>query len=59
VCEKVSRYRSSQLVGAVGGQRVSDLVGELEHGVRAQAAVQVVVQGHLGCAGDDLEGCHG
>ena len=39
---------------AVGGRQpgIADRVGELEHGRRAQATVEVVVQKHLGGAAD-------
>src|SRR5699024_2477844 len=46
-----------QLLDApVDGQLVADLVGELEDGLRTDAAVEVVVQQRLGQAGDDLAG---
>jgi hypothetical protein len=45
----------AQRRGVVGRQvAVAELVGQLEHGLRAQAAVQVVVQENLGGAAEGL-----
>ena len=46
-----------QVIGVVRGQLVADLLGQLQHGGRAQSAVQVVVQADLGQGGQvDLQG---
>ena len=72
VCAKVSRYRTSEPESAAwrnqcprlsassaGSAAVAELVGQLEHRLRAQAAVQVVVQQDLGGAADGLGGQRG